>query len=562
MKGTRELGYKGTRGVALWGGILGFARKTIPLLVFLLFALPLTAQTFLSLVDVLSPYRLSATLLNNGHFSISTMYTGVPKTLVYQESGSGGRPVNYTSHIHFKVDNVIFQLPYELNPITRDIPPQNPLTVTQLFRDTVAGLARVNARMFGVMPDGDTMRFMFTMHPFKRPSGGFIRLQAEVHNTSKRPRSVGVLMLVDTKIGDNDRAPLITAFGYRTNETEFSKGVAPGLPEFWLALEGTPTNPLLTARGNLRASELIEPDYFLGGNWKDNTSVPGAFGLALAQWKERTAFDVPYTDSAVLLLWDEQTMGVGEKRLRASTEIGIVDSLEVINGTGGGGSIALAGGGFGNGGSGVGCLAFDTLRQRDCADPAYHPYNPDSLQALYLITNTGTVDETGLRVLIGTPSPGLTVATTIAAVVPSLLSANATGVATLTFHAKPRLTPRIYTIPLSVVNGAGTTLVSDVFCVVVPGLLGKITVDDATFEPLCPGLSDTIDVPVRLNGPRCLPLQPPTFLGAPADVAQFRVVGTIPTQIPAMGQVIYRVAYTAGIAGLTHRVQFVANATD
>lgn len=520
-----------------------------------------SAQPFLKLVDVLPPYKLSATLLDNGHFSISTMYTDSAKTLVYQEDGSGGRPVNYTSHIHFKVDNVVFQLPYELNPATRDLPPLNPLTITQLYRDTVAGIARINARMYGVMPDGDTMRFLFTMHPFKRPSGGFIRLQAEVHNTSRRPRSVGVLMLVDTKIGDNDRAPLVTAFGYRTNETEFYRSLAPGMPEFWLALEGTPIDPQLVARGNLRASELIEPDYFLGGNWKDNTAVPGAFGLAIAQWKERTAFNVPYTDSAVLLLWDEQTMGVGEKRLRAATEIGIVDSLEVA--FGGGGSIGLAGGGIGGGASGGGCLAFDTLRQRDCADPAYHPYNPDSLQALYLVTNTGTNDLSNPRVVVGTSTPGLTVASNVGAVVPNLLTATSTGVATLTFHAEPRLRARSYSIPIAVVAGAGDTLLKDELCVFVPGLEGSIDADDASIEPLCPGMSDTVDVIVNLNGPRCLDLTPSaTLIGAPADVARFSIVPPLPARIPTMGRATYRVAYTAGPAGVANRVKLVVRASE
>ncbi|MEO5928394.1 MAG: hypothetical protein ABIR47_00545, partial [Candidatus Kapaibacterium sp.] len=302
-------------------------------------AMPLGAQTSLSITDVLPPYRLSATLLANGHFSISTRYTGMGKSLVYQEDGSGNKPVNYTSHIHFKVDDLIFQLPYELNPATREVPPEHPLVVTRLYRDTVAAAPRIIAAMFGVLPDGDTIRFLFAMEPVQRPSGGFIRMSAEVNNSTRRPHSVGTLMLVDTKIGDNDQAPIISSFGYRTVETEFDRAAAPGMPEFWLALEGTPVNPMLTARGNLRAPGLIEPDYFLFGNWKDNTAVAGATGLDLAQWKERRAFNVGYTDSAILLLWDQQNMNAGERRLRASTEIGIVDSIGVSFGSGGFGSI-------------------------------------------------------------------------------------------------------------------------------------------------------------------------------------------------------------------------------
>src|SRR5688500_20183961 len=111
-------------------------RLLLALLACVALGAPAAAQTQIRIVDALPPYLLSARLLDNGHFSITTRYTGEPKTLIYQEDGSGG-PINYTSHIHFKVDDVIFQLPFELNPVTRDVPPEHPLQITQLYRDTV-----------------------------------------------------------------------------------------------------------------------------------------------------------------------------------------------------------------------------------------------------------------------------------------------------------------------------------------------------------------------------------------------------------------------------------------
>jgi len=523
----------------------------------LVVAAPLAAQTRLSIVDALPPYLLSARLLDNGHFSITTKYTGEPKTLIYQEDGSGG-PINYTSHVHFKVDDVIFQLPFELNPATREAPPEHPLTITALFRDTVSGTARVNARMFGVMPDGDTIRFLFTMHPVKRPSGGFVRMLAEVTNTTSRPRSVGVLMLVDTKIGDNDRAPIITAFGYRSKETEYERAVAPGMPEYWLALEGTPTDPRLTARGNVRASGLIEPDYVLMGNWKDNTSVPGAIGMASVIWDERRAFDVDYTDSAVLLRWEEQTMAPGERRLRASTEIGIVDSLDVSRPVIGEADLWLVGSGLANS-----CLGFDVVRENPCGAPGYFPYAPDSLQALYIVTNSGLVDADNVRLVVPSVPAGLAIDVRSNPVIPTTLGAGTTGVATLAIRPLPRLTTKTFAVPLAVVGGVADTLRRDTICVVVPGLLGEIEAEPAAIAPLCPGLSDTIDVRVRLDGPRCLPLVPDAeLIGSPAEVAQFEIVAPKPAVIPADGVVTYRVRYTAGPVGTRPRVGLVVRASD
>lgn len=510
----------------------------------------LLAQQSLSIVDALPPYDLTATLLGNGHFSISTRYTGESKTLVYREDGTGGRPVNYTSHIHFKVDDVLFQLPYELNPVTRETPPEHPMTITELFRDSVAGTPRVNARMFGVLPDGDTMRFVFSMQPVKRPSGGFIRLSAEVHNTTSKPHSVGVLMLVDSKIGDNDRAPIITAFGYQSVETQYEGSVTPGMPEFWLALEGSPVNPQLTARGNLRASGLIEPDFFLFGNWVDNNSIPG---LASILWKERNASGLEYTDSAVLLIWNEELMSAGQSRLRASTEIGIVDSLKVqFSEPGSPYDVAIAGAGS--------CLVFETVEEQPCGDPEYHPYIPDSLQTLYIVTNRGTQNLNNVRVVVPQTPAGLDVALQTNPVIPAVLGTDVSGVATVTFYAHPRLIETTFEVPVAVLSDADTVL-RDTVCVIVPGLLGKIEVRDTQFRPLCPAMADTLDVLVSLDGVRCLPITDIRLTGTAPDLGMFSLVPPLPTVIPANGQVPVRVRYQPDNLG-NHSVQLVVEARD
>lgn len=539
------------------------ARLILPAFLLLLSASSaLRAQSSLSILDVLQPYDLSAILLSNGHFSVTTGYTGEDKTLIYQEDGSGGRPVNYTSHVHFKVDDILFQLPYELNPITRQSPPDNPLEVTGIRRDTIDGRPRVSALMIGVMPDGDTIRFTLWMEPIKRASGGFIRISAEVHNTTSRARSVGVLMLIDTKIGDNDRAPIISAFGYQTIETEFEQGVPPGMPSFWLGLEGSPTQPGLTARGNVVDEGLIPPDYFLFGNWKDNTAV-NAVGLALAQWDERRAVPTGYTDSSILLLWEQQTMSRGERRTRASTEIGLVDSLTVSSGTGAWGGVSMAGGGLGGGGgAGGGCLAFDTLTQTDCADPGYHPYTPDSLQALFLVTNTTAPQMDGTEVAVESLPAGLTVASMTGPVLPGTLTNDVTGVATLTFTALPRLYDTAYRVPIAVRLGSGEVVLRDTLCIFVPGIPSAIDVKPATFLPLCPTLSDTITVLTELKSPRCLPLLPvPRIIGAPADVAQFTIITPTPATLAANRLTSFDVAYTSTLAGVTHNARLVVTAS-
>lgn len=519
----------------------------------MLFCAELRAQQTLRITDALPPYSLTATLLGNGHFSVSTRYTGESKTLIYREDGTGNRPVNYTSHVHFKVDDVVFQLPYELNPITRTTPPEHPLSITELFRDTTEGRERINARMFGIMPDGDTMRFVFSMQPVQRPSGGFIRLSAAVHNSTAKARSVGVLMLIDTKIGNNDRAPIVTAFGYQNVETQYSPSVAPGLPDFWLALEGSPVNPQLTTRGNLRASGLIEPTLFLFGNWVDYTAQ-GILGLASAQWKERVASGLEYTDSAVLLVWDEENMPAGQQRMRASTEIGIVDSLKVQETPPGDPyDVAIAGAGT--------CLTYETQEENPCGAPDYHPYVPDSLQTLYIVTNRGAQDIANLRVVLPQLPPSLSASTNVNGVIPATLGNNASGVATVTLYAKPRLQQQRFDVPVAVVADAADTVLRDTICVIVPGLQGVVQARDVQSEPLCPNLADTLDVTVALEGARCLPITSLQLVGTLPDLALFSLVPPLPTEIPANGEVTVRVRYQPNAVG-THRVRLAVEARD
>lgn len=489
-----------------------------------------SAQTSLDLIDKLPPYLMSAVLLNNGHFSVSTKYTGTSKTLIYKEDGTGNRPVNYTSHIHIKVDNTLFQLPFEVNPATDFPPPVNPLKILQLFRDTVAGRPRINAKMLAMKSAGDSVIVVFTMEPVARPSGGFIRMSVDVDNRGNATHNIGVLILIDTKIGNNDRAPIATAFGYSGRETLYDKAVGSGIPDFWLALEGTPLVPDLAARGNLREEGLIVPDVFMFGNWVDAPAA-GTQGLFRVQFDERTPSNQPYTDSAILLLWREQAMARGLRKILAATEIGVSDSLEVGSGDGGGG-----GGGGGNGdffgiaGTGT-CLTTDTLHEVPCGLPGYSPYRPDTLQALYLVTNTSSTPYNNVRLVSGPYEPGLRPVATTSNVINSTLAKDETGVGVVNVGLVPRLNASTYALPIAVVRGSADTVLRDTLCITVPGLLGSIDAFDVTSPPTCPNTSDTTLIRVLSRGIRCLDITDVSIL--PPGSPEVRVITPLPAKLAA-----------------------------
>ena len=489
------------------------------------------SQTSLDLVDQLPPFLLSAQLLNNGHFSITTNYTGTSKTLIYREDGTGNRPVNYTSHIHVKVDDIVYQLPFEVNRTTDLPPPPNPMKLLRMYRDTVLNRPRINAQLLALADNSDSIRVTFTMEPVQRPSGAFIRMSVALENAGFVQHNVGVLMLVDTKIGTNDRAPIGTAFGYSGVETEYRKSVAPGLPEFWIAIEGTPLAPGLTARGNLRASELIEPDRFIFGNWVDDNGA-GILGLYKVLWDERVPSGLSFTDSAILLLWEQRQLAARSRRTHAATEIGLVDSLVVSYGTGSGGG----GGGGGGGSIGVAgpgsCLSVATAKEDTCGKIGYKPYSPDTVTGLYLVTNTGKSALSGMSLVFGAMPAGTQALLPVVPVIASNLNPNETGITILPVVLRPRLNPTTYAVPIAFVDNTPDTILRDTVCITVPGILASIDGKNTVTLPVCPGNKDTFQIPVELKGIRCLPVAQATVINPPSAPA--RIVGTMP-MLPADG---------------------------
>ncbi len=521
------------------------------------------AQASLTIVNAIPPYKLSPTVLSNGHFSISTDYTVPTKGIIYREDGTNNKPVNYTSFFHVKIDNDVYQQSYESDTSGFGVPVQHPIVTQSIFRDTLAGTPRINANSYAVLPSGDTMRFVFTMFPVKRPSGGFIRLSVAVRNSTSQSHRVGVMMLVDTKIGNNDQAPIASAYGYSTVEKQFDRGVGQGIPDFWLALEGNPIAPGLVARGNLRDVDLLEPDRLLFGNWTDFTSQ-GIRGLGSAMWKERTASNNQYTDSAVLLLWDEEVFAVGLNKIKASTEIGIVDSLSVgIGGGSGGGGGGFGGGGFGIAGIGS-CLSVDIVHEAPCGVPGFSPYLPDTLQALYLVSNLDSVKgATNMRIRIEQVPRGLVAPSATTAIIPTNLSAFETGVAALGLVPLPRLLATSYKVPIAVITDPNDKVVlRDTLDVCVPGLKAVLDAKDKTYPPVCPNNVDTLNVNFELKGSRCLSTFSARLTGAPADVALFSIIQPIPTIARADSIITLRVRYAPLVNNYTPTVGVLLTLKD
>ena len=115
-------------------------------------------------------------------------------------------------------------------------------------------------------------------------------------NTSNTPHDVGVRIMFDTMLGDNDHAPFrLPAIGDVTTETDLS---GEDIPEFWQAFDKL-TNPTVIAQGTLKVDKASTPDRVRFTNWGSARSN---------QWDYIRSTGSPNGDSAVCLYWNEQTL--------------------------------------------------------------------------------------------------------------------------------------------------------------------------------------------------------------------------------------------------------------
>lgn len=131
---------------------------------------------------------------------------------------------------------------------------------------------------------------------------GAIFIQYVITNNDDVSHDVGLLLEMDTKINENDRAPILTRFGYSDREEKF---IAPNIPDFFHALEEVPGQPGLVAQGTLSGYEARRPDVFIIGDYDS---------LRYVQW-DYTPTGQQYKDSAVILRWNQTPVGPTERTI-------------------------------------------------------------------------------------------------------------------------------------------------------------------------------------------------------------------------------------------------------
>jgi len=233
----------------------------------------------------------------DGRFTIGTS-TG--KSLLFGFPNEGA-----TSHAHFFVDDSIcgtYLNDGGMHPV--------PATVT-LHPTSSSGSIVTRYIINGI-------EFTQRLTPTFWGDNPTVLIEYTATNVCATSRRVGVLLFLDTMIGDNDFAPIATEYGYFAVEREF---VTPDIPTYWQAFESSPWQPddSLIGGGVLVGGSAVPPDRVVFGDF---------WNLDDVRWDYILSGD-PYSDSAVLFRWDVENLDPGESR-RMATYYGMGSAVIVI----------------------------------------------------------------------------------------------------------------------------------------------------------------------------------------------------------------------------------------
>lgn len=135
--------------------------------------------------------------------------------------------------------------------------------------------------------------------------GQYYRIEYEMVNNSGRPRNVGLMLLIDTMIDDNDAAQMDADGSRVSTQTAYSGRAVPSELIVWHTAgnRGGLAASLVTDKGRA-----VRPDALYVGKWPlFHKSVWGV-----------SVDGSPYTDSGILARWDEKSIPAGDRRAVAT----------------------------------------------------------------------------------------------------------------------------------------------------------------------------------------------------------------------------------------------------
>ena len=151
--------------------------------------------------------------------------------------------------------------------------------------------------------------------PVENPMTGrddIVKIQYECTNTTSEPKTVGVRIMLDTMLGDNDGAPFRVGEDPVVMEREYS---GEAVPRYWLCFDRF-DDPSVTSVGTLYTNSAERPDKVQFASWPHIISSP---------WNYQVSSSRSMYDTAVAAYFNESSVSAGQTK-SAVTYYGISET--------------------------------------------------------------------------------------------------------------------------------------------------------------------------------------------------------------------------------------------
>jgi hypothetical protein len=130
-----------------------------------------------------------------------------------------------------------------------------------------------------------------------------VQISYSVKNTTSSAKTIGIRIMMDTMLGDNDGAPFkVPSLGNVTYERELSGNA---IPQFWQAFDNL-SNPSIFAVGTLYKKGDIKPDKIQFVDWRLIYNMSNSWDYTINTSHLLTG------DSAVAIYWDPKSIAAGD----------------------------------------------------------------------------------------------------------------------------------------------------------------------------------------------------------------------------------------------------------
>ncbi|MFW5984978.1 MAG: cohesin domain-containing protein [Halanaerobiaceae bacterium] len=151
-----------------------------------------------------------------------------------------------------------------------------------------------------------------------------VRIEYKVENTTSETRDIGLRIMLDTMLGENDGAP------FRAGEEDIDtdqKMESDDLPQYWQAFDSI-SSPSVVSQGTFRREGLTLPDEVYFSDW--GSLADGVWNFNFNPGDDFRRAGEYEIDSAMAMFWNPQELGPGETRTY-TTEYGL-GGVEVVPG--------------------------------------------------------------------------------------------------------------------------------------------------------------------------------------------------------------------------------------